>query len=150
MRNPDLAPGVRADERVVLFDAVCKLCHGWSRFLMRHDHAHRFKLATVQSEEGKAILQWCGLPTDEYDTLVLVEGDHYYLRSAAVIRVLMHLPFPWPLGALAWLVPRPLRDFAYDRIARNRYRLFGRYDACLLPTPDHLGRFLASREGDQS
>lgn len=150
MRNPDLAPGLRAGERVVLFDAVCKLCHGWSRFLMRHDRARRFKLATVQSEEGMAILRWCGLPTTEYDTLVLVEGDRYYLRSAAVIRVLMRLPLPWSLGALAWLVPRPLRDVAYDRIARNRYRLFGRHEQCLLPTPDHLGRFLAPREGGPS
>lgn len=149
MRNPDLAPGVRAGQRVVLFDAVCKLCHGWSRFLMRHDRAHRFTLATVQSEEGKAILAWCGLPTTEYDTLVLVEGDRYYLRSAAVIRVLMRLPPPWCLGALAWLVPRPLRDRAYDKVARNRYRLFGRYEQCLLPTPDHLARFLDNTAGDR-
>lgn len=142
MPLPQPAPGVAAGERVVLFDAVCKLCSGWSRFLMRYDTAHRFKLATVQSEEGKAILAWAGLPTEAYDTLVLVEGDRVYLRSAAVIRVLLRLPLPWKLGALAWLVPRPWRDWAYDKIARNRYRLFGKYDTCVVPTPDHMARFL--------
>ena len=142
MRMSQRTPGVGADDNVVLFDAVCKLCHGWSRFLMRYDSRRCFKLATVQSEEGKAILQWAGLPTEEYDTLVLVEGDRFYVRSAAVIRVLARLPLPWKLGALAWLLPRPLRDWAYDRIARNRYRLFGKCDRCVLPTPDHLDRFL--------
>lgn len=142
MRLPHPAPGVGAHDKVVLFDAVCKLCHGWSRFLMRVDRRHAFKLATVQSPEGKAILEWAGLPTDHYDTLVLVEGDRVYVRSAAILRVLARLPLPWPLLVAGWIVPRPLRDWAYDRVARNRYRLFGRYDACVLPTPDHLARFL--------
>jgi predicted DCC family thiol-disulfide oxidoreductase YuxK len=142
MNERDRVPGVGAQEAVVLFDAVCKLCSGWARFLIRHDTARRFRLATVQSPEGKAILQWCGLPTEAYDTLVLVEGDRFYVRSAAVIRVLARLPPPWKLGVVAWLLPRPLRDWAYDKVARNRYRLFGKYDACVVPTPDHLARFL--------
>jgi predicted DCC family thiol-disulfide oxidoreductase YuxK len=142
MRMPQPAPGVTANDRVVLFDGICKLCSGWARFLMRHDTRHRFKLATVQSEEGQAILRWAGLPTQAYDTLVLVEGDRVHLRSAAVIRVLARLPLPWKLGALAWLLPSPWRDWAYDRIARNRYRLFGQYDSCAVPTPDHTARFL--------
>lgn len=142
MQKPTRAPGVAEGDSVVLFDAVCKLCSGWSRFLIRHDSRRLFKLAAVQSEEGKAILQWCGLPVDEYDTLVLVEGDRFYVRSAAVIRVLARLPLPWKVGVLGWLVPRPLRDWAYDKVARNRYMLFGRYDACVVPTSDHLARFL--------
>lgn len=142
MRMQAHAPGVAGGDKVVLFDAVCKLCSGWSRFLIRHDRRRIFKLATVQSEEGKAILRWCGLPTEEYNTLVLVEGDRYYVRSAAVIRVLARLPLPWRLGALAWLIPRPLRDWAYDKVARNRYALFGKYDSCVVPAPDHLARFL--------
>lgn len=137
------APGLADGERVVLFDAVCVLCHGWARFLMRHDRAQRFRLASVQSPEGQAILAWCGLPLDTLDTLVLVDGNRVYLRSAAVIRVLARLPLPWRLGAVAWLLPRPLRDFGYDRIARNRYRWFGKYEACVLPAPDHQHRFLS-------
>lgn len=142
MLMPIPAPGIDDGDNVVLFDAVCKLCSGWSRFLIRHDARHAFKLATVQSEEGKAILRWCGLPTDEYDTLVLVEGNRFYVRSAAVIRVLARLPLPWKLGALVWVIPRPLRDWAYDKVARNRYALFGKYDSCMVPTPDHHARFL--------
>lgn len=135
-------PGIGPDDRVVLFDGVCRLCNGWARFLIRHDTRRRFRLCTVQSPEGQAILAWLGLPTDHYETLVLVEGPRAFMRTAAFIRVVARLGLPWKLAALAWVLPRPLRDWLYDRIALNRYRLFGRYDTCLLPTPDHLERFL--------
>lgn len=142
MRLPHPAPGIGPRDKVVLFDGVCKLCNGWARFLIHQDRRRVFRLATVQSPEGQALLRWAGLPTDHYDTLVLVEGDRVYLRTAAILRVLARLPLPWPLLVAGWIVPRPLRDWAYDKVARNRYRLFGRYERCLLPTPDHLARFL--------
>lgn len=137
-----LPPGVNADDSVVLFDGVCRLCHAWARFLIRHDKRHRFKLATVQSAQGQAILQWYGLPTDHYDTMILLEEGRLYGQSSAFLRVMRRLPFPWPLACVSWIIPAPLRDWLYDRIALNRYRLFGRYDSCLLPDPDHHGRFL--------
>src|SRR5574342_708284 len=135
-------PRLKEQDRVVLFDGVCKLCSAWARFLIRYDTHRKYKLATVQSQEGKDILEWCGLPTKQYDTLVLVQGSKFYVRSAAVIRVLAGLPFPWKLAAAAWIIPSPLRDWAYDRIAQNRYNLFGKYEACVCPTPDHMSRFL--------
>ena len=138
-------PGMTEHDRVVLFDGVCKLCSFWAQFLIRHDKERRYKLATVQSEEGKAILAWCGLPTEHYDTLVLVEGNAFFVRSLAVIKVLSHLPFPWKLAAIALVFPRPLRDWAYDRIAHNRYRLFGKHQVCMIPTADHLNRFLNTK-----
>lgn len=142
MVNGNYPPLVGADDQVVLFDGVCKLCSFWARFLIRFDNQRKYKLATVQSPEGTAILEWCGLPTREYTTLVLVQGATFHVRSAAVIRVLMGLPFPWRLACLLWVIPRPLRDWAYDRIARNRYRIFGRYAACVVPAPGTLSRYL--------
>ena len=139
---PQPAPDVGAAERVVLFDGVCRLCAGWARFLIRHDRDRVFKLATVQSPEGRAILARHGLPLDVYDTMVLTEGPALFIKSAAFLRVMGGLPFPWPLAGVGWAVPRPLRDWIYDRVAKNRYRLFGRFDACLLPRPDHDARFL--------
>ncbi|MDH4568595.1 thiol-disulfide oxidoreductase DCC family protein [Pseudomonas sp. BN414] len=135
-------PHVRPGERVVLFDGVCKLCSGWAKFLIRHDRARVFKLASVQSAEGQAILRWFGLPTDSYATMLYVEGRELFVRSEAIARIVRQLPTPWPLLGVFRILPLALRDWCYDRIALNRYRLFGRYDVCLLPSPDHEGRFL--------
>ena len=133
---------VGEQHRVVLFDGVCKLCNGWARFLIEHDRAALFQLATVQSAEGQALLRWAGLPTDHFDTMAYLENGRLWVRSSAVLRVVGQLPTPWSwLGGLR-LIPRPLRDALYDPIARNRYRLFGRHEQCLLPSADHQRRFL--------
>ncbi len=137
-------PGVATGDKVILFDGVCKLCSAWSRFLIRFDRKHCFKLATVQSPEGQAILQWYGLPTDYYESMALVEGASLYTKTSALFRVLWQLPFPWPLFCLGWLLPWFLRDWMYDRIALNRYAIFGKYDVCVLPAKDHDRRFLDS------
>lgn len=139
-------PHLRPGERVVLFDGVCALCNGWVRFLIRHDRARLFRLAAVQSAEGQAILRWFGLPTDRFATMLYVEGREFYVRSEAIARILRQLPAPWPLLAVFRFLPVGLRDWCYDRIALNRYRLFGRHAVCLLPSPDHKGRFL---DGDR-
>ncbi|MET1076459.1 MAG: thiol-disulfide oxidoreductase DCC family protein [Pseudomonas sp.] len=143
--NPEpagLAPHLQAADAVVLFDGVCKLCNGWAKFLIRHDPKRRFKLASVQSPEGQAILAFYGLPTDRFDTMAYVEGAHLYVRSDAVLRILAQLPRPWRWLRVLRSVPPGLRDWLYDRIALNRYRLFGRHASCLLPHPDHRERFL--------
>ena len=141
-----LPPHVQTGERVVLFDGVCRLCNGWAKFLIRHDRERSFRLCSVQSAEGQAILAWFGLPTDAFETMAYVEGEALFVRSDAVLRIVAQLPGAWRW--LAWLriLPRALRDWCYDRIALNRYRLFGRYDSCLLPDPDHQGCFLDSAE----
>jgi predicted DCC family thiol-disulfide oxidoreductase YuxK len=143
MKN--LPPYMSADDQVILFDGVCKLCSFWARFLIRFDHQHQYQLATVQSPEGVAILEWCGLPTSEYNTLVFLQGATFHVRSAAVLKVLVGLSWPWKLAGVLWLIPRPLRDWLYDRVAQNRYRIFGRYNTCMMPTPDHLQRFLSAK-----
>jgi predicted DCC family thiol-disulfide oxidoreductase YuxK len=142
MTEQTLPPFIQPGERVLLFDGVCKLCNAWVRFLIRHDPQQRFRLASVQSVQGQALLAWFGLPTDHFDTMALVENGQLLLRSDALLRIVAQLPGFWRF--LAWLriIPRPVRDWCYDRIALNRYRLFGRYDSCLLPGADHARRFL--------
>ncbi|MCY1550640.1 hypothetical protein D9M68_869080 [compost metagenome] len=127
---------------MVLFDGVCKLCNGWAKFLIRHDRERRFRLASVQSPQGQAILEWFGMPIDRFDSMAYVEGRELFVRSDAVLRIVAQLPWPWRAFAVLRAFPRLLRDWCYDRIALNRYRLFGRYDSCLLPDPDHARRFL--------
>ncbi|NBF11798.1 thiol-disulfide oxidoreductase DCC family protein [Pseudomonas sp. Fl4BN1] len=137
-----LPPFLQPGDRVLLFDGVCKLCNASVRFVIRHDRQRRIKLASVQSPQGQALLAWFGLSTEQFDSVVLIEGQHLSQRSTAFIRLMALLPAPWCWLRLLQWIPRPLRDWGYDRIARNRYRLFGRYDMCLLPSPDHRGRFL--------
>lgn len=141
-----LPPHIQAGDRVVLFDGVCRLCNGWAKFLIRHDQERRFRLCSVQSAEGQAILAWFALPTDAFETMAYVEGETLFVRSDAVLRIVAQLPGAWSLLAVLRFLPRVLRDWCYDRIARNRYRLFGRYDSCLLPDADHQRRFLDSAE----
>lgn len=142
MARTSLPPYIQPGERVVLFDGVCKLCNGWVKFLIRHDRQRRFRLASVQSAQGQAILAWFGLPTERFETMAYVEDGELFVRSTAVLRIVAQLPWPWRAFSWLRLCPRPWRDWCYDRIALNRYRLFGRYDSCLLPDPDHDQRFL--------
>lgn len=101
-----------------------------------------FKLATVQSEQGQQILHHFGLPTDYFDTMVYVENGTLYVKSSAFLKAISRFPVPYKLLAVFWIIPRPIRDWLYDRVALNRYKIFGRDDQCMLPTADHLGRFL--------
>lgn len=140
--RPEPAPLLAPGETVVLFDGVCRLCNGWARFLIRFDHRQRVRMATVQSPEGQALLAWAGLPLDRFDTMAVIRDRHCWLRSDAFFEVLRQLPGGWPLLGVFRLLPVRLRDIGYDWIARNRYRWFGQYDQCLLPTADHQRRFL--------
>jgi predicted DCC family thiol-disulfide oxidoreductase YuxK len=129
-----------ANERIVLFDGVCNLCNGWVRFILRHDRHRRFKLAPLQSPAGEALLERHRL--GNADSIVLIEDGAAFARSSAVVRILRRLPFPWNLGWLGWIVPRPLRDAIYSWVGRNRYRWFGRLDRCPVPGSDIADRFL--------
>lgn len=135
-------PNVNPGDQIILFDGVCKLCNAWSRFIIRFDTRKKFKLCSVQSDEGQAILQWFGYPTDYYETMLLVQGNRALEKSDSFIAVIGQLPFPWSLIRVVKILPKGLRNWCYDRIALNRYTLFGRYDVCILANPDHEGRFI--------
>jgi predicted DCC family thiol-disulfide oxidoreductase YuxK len=127
---------------VMLFDGVCNLCSGSVQFAIARDPRANLQFAPIQSSHGLAFLRHRGLPTDRFETFYLIDGGRVYEKSAGVLRTVGYLRWPWPLLKALWIVPRPLRDWLYDRIARNRYRLFGRREACLMPTPEIAGRFL--------
>ncbi|MBC3950834.1 thiol-disulfide oxidoreductase DCC family protein [Pseudomonas folii] len=140
------APFLNPDDTVVLFDGTCKLCNGWARFVIRHDQAHRLQLAAVQSPEGQALLGWAGLPQDKFNTIVLISNNKVSIRSEAMFEILGRLNAPWRWMTVARVIPQILRDWMYDKIALNRYRLFGRYDSSRVPTADHDRRFLKANQ----
>jgi predicted DCC family thiol-disulfide oxidoreductase YuxK len=137
-----LPPNITSKDRVILFDGVCKLCNAWSNFIIKHDKKHFFKLCSVQSDEGQQILKHFGLATDVYDSMIYVEGNTYYQQSDAFFQVIAKLGYPWKAVLVFHLIPGFIRNWLYDRIAFNRYRLFGKYDYCALPTADHEARYL--------
>jgi predicted DCC family thiol-disulfide oxidoreductase YuxK len=137
------APRAAGEPAVVLFDGVCNLCSGTVRFLIPRDPRARLRFAALQSPAGQEIQRRFGLEPSALDTLVLVEGDRCYRKSSAALRVARHLSGAWPLLVVGLLLPRPLRDWAYDQLARRRYAWFGRREECLVPTPELRERFLS-------
>lgn len=127
---------------IVVFDAKCLLCSGWVQFLLRHDRLGKLQFASIQGETGRRLLASNGLDVDRLETLLLVDGCRTWQHTAAIFKVLGALGGPWKLVWLGWLVPSFIRDPLYRVAARNRYRLFGRTESCMLPPEGHLSRFL--------
>jgi predicted DCC family thiol-disulfide oxidoreductase YuxK len=127
---------------IILFDGVCNLCDGVVQFVLKKDKKARFRFAALQSESGTALLKQFGLPTNVYNSFVLVESGRAYQKSDAALQVLKGLGGVWILLYGFIIIPRPIRDFIYDWVARNRYRFFGKKDECMLPTPEIRARFL--------
>ncbi len=141
MRAPDLS--TPSDRIVVLFDGVCHLCHTGVRFVIARDPHARIVFAQLQSETSRGLLAARGGLPPGTDSVVVLAGDAMLVRSDGALAVAAQLRQPWPiLARLAQLAPRALRDWAYDRIARSRYRWFGRHDVCTFPTTDAPDRFL--------
>ena len=125
----------------ILFDGVCNLCNGFVQFVIPRDPTGRFSFASLQSPAAARLLADCA-PAPLPDSIVLYDDGVLYTESAAVLRIARGLRFPWNLGYAFIIVPRPVRDWAYRIVARNRYRWFGKRDVCMVPTPDLRRRFL--------
>jgi predicted DCC family thiol-disulfide oxidoreductase YuxK len=131
-----------AHHPLIVFDGVCVLCSGFVRMVVRLDRQSRFRFATAQSPFGEALFKKHGLRTDSYETnLVLIDGVAF-TRLENFVAVMSELGWPWRAMKALLLLPRPLRDWLYDRIAKNRYALFGRKDSCDIPSPELRERFL--------
>ncbi|MEC0239405.1 thiol-disulfide oxidoreductase DCC family protein [Paenibacillus dokdonensis] len=141
--NDKQGPEGNGYQGIVLVDGVCHLCQGLTRFIIERDPLAKFQFASLQSDIGAELLQKGGLPVDEVDTVVVIENGKYYIRSAAVLRIVRQLKMPWPLLYAFAFVPLPVRDWLYRYVARNRYRWFGKEEQCMLPTPELRKRFLS-------
>jgi predicted DCC family thiol-disulfide oxidoreductase YuxK len=133
---------VEPAKNIVLFDGICNLCNGLVRFIIKKDRSGKLKFALLQSEVGQQWLMKFGLAKNEFESFVLIQGDKYYLKSAAALKMLRELGGVWKAFYVFMLVPRPVRDFMYDLIAKSRYKVFGKRDVCMIPTPELQERFL--------
>ena len=129
-------------DNLVIFDGVCNLCTHSVRFILEHEAKPLFRFAPVQSSAGARLLSKLGLDPENVQTFVVIANGEAYLRSDAAIRIAPHLRGAWRWLGVVRFVPRPLRDWIYDLIARNRYRWFGRTDECMVPTKEIRARFI--------
>ena len=127
------------DDDVILYDGVCVFCSRWMRFVGSRDVAARFRLTAIQSPYGTRLAQVFGIDTNDPDTNAVVHGGIAYFKSDGALTVLSHLP-RWRWTRVLFLVPKPLRDAVYNLVARNRYRIFGKFDACFVPDADMRAR----------
>ena len=130
------------DKPILLFDGVCNLCNGIVRFTLKRDPEGKFLFASLQSTSGQAILDRFGRPKSDFESYLLVQDGKCHEKSTAALLTLKILGWPYKLLYAGILIPRPLRDWVYDLIARNRYRVFGRRETCMIPTPEIRSRFL--------
>jgi predicted DCC family thiol-disulfide oxidoreductase YuxK len=133
---------------IILYDGVCGLCNRLVQFLLKHDKQGRLRFASLQSDFAAKVLQRHGINPKDLDTLHLIEnyeqpGERVLQRSDAILRAGRELGGFWSgLATAANVIPRALRDVVYRFVARNRYRVFGKYDTCMLPEPNQRSRFL--------
>jgi predicted DCC family thiol-disulfide oxidoreductase YuxK len=140
----DLAAAGLSDLRhpLIVFDGVCHLCTGFVRFVIRRDRDGLFQFLPAQSPRGEALYARLGLKSGDWDSNLLVLEGSVHTELDAFIEIARRFGGPWRLTPILYAIPRPWRDWLYNRIARNRYRWFGRRAACYLPTPELAARFL--------
>ncbi len=130
------------DHPVVLFDGVCNFCDASVNFIIDHDPKRYFIFTAQQLEVGQALLRKSGLDPSKIDTLVLVEDGKVYTRSTAALRIAKQLSGGWKLFYIFIIIPRPIRDVFYNLFATYRYKLFGKKEACRVPTAAERERFI--------
>jgi predicted DCC family thiol-disulfide oxidoreductase YuxK len=131
---------------LILYDGICNLCNSSVAFVLRRDTRRRFRFAALQSNYGKSQLHFCGVEQPIEETIVLVDAGVCYTRSDAILRILSHLPGGWRLLGGLRLIPKPLRDWLYDIISRNRYAWFGNHNVCMISSVGFEDRFINGRQ----
>lgn len=133
---------------IILYDGVCGLCNRLVQFLLKHDREGRLRFASLQSDFAAQVLGRHGIDPKDLDTVQVVENydqpdERVLQRSDAILRAGRELGGFWSASStIAKIVPRALRDLVYRFVATNRYRVFGKYDTCMLPDPNQRSRFL--------
>lgn len=127
---------------ILLFDGVCNLCNSSVLFIIKRDKKQHFKFASIQSDVAKDILLQFYKNNSDLDSIVLIYDNKMYLKSSAILKIAKALGGLYSLGTVFWIIPKPLRDWIYDIIAKNRYRWYGKKESCMIPSKELQNRFL--------
>jgi len=129
-------------QQVILFDGVCNFCSFWVNFVIKKDKKDIFRFAALQSETGEKYLKKFGLNITDPDTFVLIDGENYFIKSTAALKVARELKSWLKISYPLIFLPISFRDFLYDLIAKNRYKIFGKKDVCRIPTAEEKKKFI--------
>ena len=133
--DPISPGGVNSPHGLILFDGVCGLCSRACRFVSKHDRSGYFRFVPIQLAEGRPLAEQLGIDPQRPDSFAFVAKGQAYIKSEAALRIARELP-GWQWTWVLHLIPMVIRDEVYDLVARNRYRWFGRREACVLPNSD--------------
>lgn len=129
-------------KKIIYFDGVCNLCNRLVRFVINHDKLCIFSFSSLQSEFAKNIENHINGQDINYNTIVYQDGKSFYIKSDAVLKILKDFQGVWRVFYILKFIPRPWRDWLYDVIARNRYKVFGKMDQCMMPSKEVKERFI--------
>lgn len=138
------SPGSLEDHKpiLVLFDGVCNLCSGLVKFIIKRDPKGKFRFASLQSEHGRSQLLRFHLDPEKLYSIIVIHHERMLQRSEAALYIAKHLGTPWNLLTAFKILPEVFRDGIYNAIAKSRYKLFGKQDSCMIPTPELRERFV--------
>ena len=129
-------------QNILLFDGICNLCNRTVQFIIKNDPDNRFKFAALQYVKSHQLLQAYQLVNNQTDTVVYIKDGEVFLKSSAALELMKELGWPWKILYTFMIIPKPIRDFVYDQIAKRRYRFFGKRDTCMIPTIEIKDKFL--------
>ena len=131
------------DKKIILFDGVCNLCDATVQFIIKKDKNDIFRFVAIQSDLGQQIIKHIGVDTTKTDSILLYEsGRAYYYKAEAALKIAKELGGIYAVLGLFTVLPKSLSNLVYDYIARNRYKWYGKKDACMIPTPAMKAKFL--------
>jgi predicted DCC family thiol-disulfide oxidoreductase YuxK len=130
------------DKPVIFFDGICNLCNGFVRFIIKHDKYAKFRFAALQSDFAKQELLTKVISVEELSSVILLTEKGVFTKSTAALKIASQLNGFWKTAYIFIIIPKFIRDFVYDIIAKNRYKWFGKDDHCMLPTQELKDRFL--------
>ncbi len=130
------------NHKIILFDGICNLCNASINFVIKRDKKDAFRFAALQSEIGQKYILEFNIDPNETDSIILIDNDKCYVKSTAALYISKSLSGAYPLLFGFIIVPRFFRNWAYDFVAKNRYRWYGKKESCMIPTEELKEKFL--------
>ena len=133
---------MKTTKKIILFDGVCNLCNSSVLFVIQRDPKDQFRFAPLQSEIGQSLAAKHKIDTTDVDSIILIDGDQVYVKSTAALHIAKYLTGGYPLLFGFMIIPRFIRNWVYNYVAKNRYKWYGKKESCMIPTPALKSKFL--------
>ena len=132
------------NKQLILFDGICNLCNSSVLYVIKRDKNEKFLFAPLESDIGNKIIQKFSIDTKETDSILLYNPlkDSLTYKSTAALLIAKELGFPTNILTLFLIVPKAIRNWVYNYIAKNRYKWYGKKESCMIPTPELKAKFI--------